>query len=79
MPDLDLGNSVSNDECDAIASHARNRLRSDRHDPSQDSRRHFRCVARAATIKRLAGGPKAAARSRPAADDLATGGSWTQQ
>jgi hypothetical protein len=49
MPDLYLGSAVSNDDCDALASHARNRLQSDRDDRSQDSRRHFPFVANAAT------------------------------
>jgi hypothetical protein len=45
MPDLYLGKAVSNDDCDALASHARNRLQSDRDDRCQDSRRHFPFVA----------------------------------
>ena len=49
MPDLYLGIAVSNDDCDALASDARNRLRSDRDDSCQDSPRHFPFVAQAAT------------------------------
>ena len=45
MSDLYLGMAVSNDDCDALASHARNRLQSDRDDRCQDSRRHFPFVA----------------------------------
>jgi hypothetical protein len=41
MPDLYLSMAVSDDDCDALASHARNRLQSDRDDPCQDRRRHF--------------------------------------
>ena len=39
---------VSNDDCDAVASHARNRLQSDRDDRCQDRRRHFPFVAQGA-------------------------------
>jgi hypothetical protein len=45
MPDLYLGKGVSNADCDALASHARNRLQSDRDDRCEDSRRHFPFVA----------------------------------
>jgi hypothetical protein len=51
--DLCLGEAVSNDDWDALASHARNRLQSDRDDRCQDSRRHFPFVAGAATSSRL--------------------------
>jgi hypothetical protein len=45
MPELYLGMAASNDDCDALASHAGNRLQSDRDDRCQDSRRHFPFVA----------------------------------
>ena len=48
-----LGKAVSNADCDALASHARNRLRSDRDDRCQDSRRHFPFVAHGAAIAAL--------------------------
>ena len=53
MPDLYLGKAVSNDDCDALASHARNRLQSDRDDRCQDSRRHCRFVANRAVLTKL--------------------------
>ena len=40
-----LGIAVSNVDCDALASHARNRVQSDRDDRCQDSPRHFPFVA----------------------------------
>lgn len=45
MPDLYVGKGVSNADCDALASHARNRLQSDRDDCCEGSRRHFPFVA----------------------------------
>ena len=53
MPDLYLGIGVSDVDCDALASHARNRLQSDRDDRCQDSRRPFPFVAAAAANRRL--------------------------
>jgi hypothetical protein len=53
MPNLYLCKAVSNDDRDAFASHARNRLESDRDDRCQDSRRHSPSVASAATTARL--------------------------
>ena len=53
MPDLYLGKAVSNDDRDALASHARNPLQSERDDRCQDSRRHFSFVAGAAASPRL--------------------------
>ncbi len=51
--DLHLGKAVSNDDCDALASHTRNRLQSDRDDRCQDGRRHFPFVAHAGVSIRL--------------------------
>lgn len=45
--DLYLGIAMSNDDCDALASHARNRLQTDCDDRCQDSGRHFAFVAHA--------------------------------
>ena len=53
MPGLCLGNAVFNDDCDALATHARNRLQSDPDARCQDSRRHFPFVATAAVSTRL--------------------------
>jgi len=53
MPDLYPSKAVSKEDCAALASHARNRLQSDRNDPCQDSRRHFPFVAYRAVIARL--------------------------
>ena len=53
MPDLNPGIGVFNDDCDALASHARNGLQSDRDDPCHDSRRHFPFIGPAVTIHRL--------------------------
>jgi hypothetical protein len=53
MPDLCLGKAVSNNDCDALATHARNRLQSDRDDCCQDSPRHFPFVAHRAVVVRL--------------------------
>jgi hypothetical protein len=52
-PDLYLGKAVSNDDRDALATHARNRLQSDHDDRCQDSRRHFSLVAEPATKEPL--------------------------
>ena len=45
MPGLYLCKAESNDDCDALACHARNRLRSDCDDRCQPSLRHFPVVA----------------------------------
>ena len=45
MPHLYVGKAVSNNDCDALVSHARNRLQSDREDRCQESRRQFPFVA----------------------------------
>ena len=69
MPDLYLGKAVSNDDCDALASYARNRLQSDRVDRCQESGPHFRFVAPGATrsvlLLLLVVGPEQKAERRP--------------
>jgi hypothetical protein len=48
-----LGKAVSDDDCGALASDARNRLPSERDDRCQDGRRHCPFVARGAVLVRL--------------------------
>ena len=53
IPDLYLGKAVSKEDRAALASHARNRLQSDRNDRCQGWRRHFSFVAATAVSTRL--------------------------
>jgi hypothetical protein len=45
MPTYDPAQAASNDDCDALATHARNRLQSDPDARYRDTRRHFPFVA----------------------------------
>jgi hypothetical protein len=54
MPGLHLGKAVSDDDCDALATHARNRLQSDRDDRCQDSRAPLPLCRRGGTLGEVA-------------------------